>query len=430
MKKIIFYLTLSLCGQVVIAQKTLTLQDTIKNYFTEIKEATTKESKLWNMDLYGPILLVNPSTRQLYSNYPDSAGILKQGDKIYYGILPTNLNIANTSINWSGRRWAMIMLPLPTEKFDRINLLAHELFHKAQPTLGFQLFNSDNNHLDQKDGRIYLRLELAALKKAVNATNQSEIKSYLTDALAFRKYRYLIYPGADSTENALELNEGLAEYTGLIISGRTKEQSILHFNQSLTNFLSNPTFVRSFAYQTIPIYGYLLQYNQKYWNKNVTVKTNLTNYFIKAFNISLSSDLKKFTDSSLSKYNGQMVIAEETTREVKIKKLIAEYKKKFIELPHLEIQFEQMNVSFDPRNIMPIEDKGTVYPNIRVTDKWGILEVKDGALMSPNWDKISVTIPTKNNGKNVSGDGWTLTLNDGYTVIKENSNSNYKLIKE
>jgi len=37
---------------------------------------------------------------------------------------------------------------------------------------------------------------------------------------------------------------------------------------------------------------------------------------------------------------------------------------------------------------MPIENKGTVYPNIRVTDKWGILSVDSGALMSINWDKI------------------------------------------
>jgi hypothetical protein len=309
-------------------------------------------------------------------------------------------------------------------------LLAHELFHKAQRSLGFRILNTDNNHLDRKDGRIYLRLELEALRKAINATTQSEIKLYLTDAFTYRKYRYSLYPGADTTENALELNEGLAEYTGFIISGRSKKQSILHFNQSLTDFLSNPTFVRSFAYQTTPIYGYLLHYTQKYWNRNVTLKTNLTDYFIKAFNISLNSDLTKSVETGLSKYNGQVIITEETTREAKIKKLIAEYKTRFIKQPHFEIQFEQMNVSFDPGNIMPIEDKGTVYPNIRVSDKWGILTVTNGALMSPGWDKISISIPAKIEATNISGDGWTLTLNDGYTVVKEERNGNYKLIKK
>jgi len=321
------------------------------------------------------------------------------------------------------------MLPLPTKKNDRINLLAHELFHKAQPALNFKLFNTDNNHLDKKDGRIYLRLELEALKKAISATNPSEIKLHLTDALTFRKYRYLLYPGADSTENALELNEGLAEYTGFMISKRTKEESIRHFDQSLKDFLSNPTFVRSFAYQTTVVYGYLLQRSQKYWNRDLTIKTNLTDLFIKAFSISPGNDLENLVEKISAKYNGRQIIAEEIAREVKIKELVAEYKNKFIEQPHLEIRFEQMNVSYDPRNIMPLEDKGTVYPNIRVSDKWGILTVSNAALMSPNWDKISITAPTKSDNKNFSGDGWTLILNDGYVMVQDANTLHYKLVK-
>jgi hypothetical protein len=89
-----------------------------------------------------------------------------------------------------------------------------------------------------------------------------------------------------------------------------------------------------------------------------------------------------------------------------------------------------MNVSYDPRNIMPIEDVGTVYPNIRVTDKWGILNVEKGALMSPAWDKISITNPIKTGDKNVSGDGWTLELADGYILTKNENDGNFKLAKK
>lgn len=411
-------------------QKVSTVHDSIATYFNEIKVETRKHQQIWAKNLYEPILLVIPNTRQLFANFSDTAGILKQAGKIYSGILPNEINIANTAINWNGRRWAMIMLPLPVNKQDRINLLAHELFHVSQPSLGFKLFNTENNHLDQKDGRIYLRLELEALKKTIQTTNELERKTHLTNALAFRKYRYSIYPGADTTENLLELNEGIAEYTGLVISGRNKKQSTEHFVQSINSFLSNPTFVRSFAYQTIPIYGYLLVNTKKGWNREITIKTNLTNYFIKIFDISLPNDLKKTTDLILNQYNGEIIISEEKTREEKTKKLIAEYKSKFITQPHFELVFEQMNVSFDPRNIMPIEDKGTVYPNIRVTDNWGILTVENGALMSSNWDKISVTIPITNENKNISGDGWTLELKDGYSVTKNESTGNYKLTKK
>lgn len=78
---------------------------------------------------------------------------------------------------------------------------------------------------------------------------------------------------------------------------------------------------------------------------------------------------------------------------------------------------------------MPVEDLGTVYPNIRITDLWGILTVETGALMSPNWDKISISNPVKTENKKVSGDGWILELTDGYTIAKDEDNGNYKLIK-
>lgn len=88
-----------------------------------------------------------------------------------------------------------------------------------------------------------------------------------------------------------------------------------------------------------------------------------------------------------------------------------------------------MNISFDPRSIIPIEDKGTVYPNMRVSDVWGILEVEAGALMSPNWNKISITNPTKIFPNKAEGDGWVLTLKEGYTVKKEEQTGNYVISK-
>lgn len=411
-------------------QKTETLQDSIPVFFNEIKSATKKNTSLWNKDLYGAMLLVDPQTRKVFANEPDTANILKSIGNLYSGILPDNINIANTSINWSGKRWAMIMLPLPQNKQERINLLAHELFHSAQPSLGFALNNTENNHLDQRDGRIYLRLELEALQKAIQSSSEKELLQHLTNALTFRKYRYRLYDGANTTENQLELNEGIAEFTGVIISDRNKKQATEYFANGINTFFTNPTFVRSFAYFTTPVYGYLLYSKNKNWNKEVTIESDLTNYFISAFNVNMPDELKETVEKLIDSYNGETIIQEETTREEKTKQLIAEYKSKFIEQPHFEIEFEKMNVSFDPRNIIPIEDKGTVYPNIRVTDLWGILTVKKGALMSSNWGKISVTNPTGTDGRKIIGDGWTLELTDGYMVEKDEANGNYKLSKK
>jgi len=338
---------------------------------------------------------VNPETRQLFANVPDSAGLLKPTGSVYSCILPENVNIANTSSHWNGRDWAMIKLPLPSNKQERINLMAHELFHVSQPSLGFRLFNVQNNHLDQKDGRIYLRLELEALKKAIQCASYAESKKCLTDAFTFRMYRYSLYPGADSSENFLELNEGIAEYTGLIVSNMTRDDAIKDIVQRMDQFMSFPTFVRSFAYQTTPVYGYLLYQVRAGWNREINIHTNLTAYFIKAFNIILPPDLKTRIEQIPDEYNGKLIIAQETEREAKAKRKIAEFKSKFVEQPHFEIRLEKMNISFDPRNIIPVEDKGSFYKNARITDVWGILTINNGALMSPGWDKISVSVPLK-----------------------------------
>jgi len=405
-------------------------QDSITVFFDEMKEASVKNRGLWNKDLYGPILLIDPKTRKVFANEPDTDEILKSRGSIYYGILPAKINIANTAINWGGKRWAMIMLPLSDSKQNRINLLAHELFHSIQPSLGFTLTNVENNHLDQKEGRIYLRLELEALKKAVQSVSDKELQKHLTHALIFRKYRNTLYDDYENTENLLELNEGIAEFTGLIVSGRNSEQTKVFLIKGIDNFMKNPTFVRSFAYHTTPVYGYLLYQKDPDWNKKINAKTDLTDYFIKRFNIRIPTALQKTAEKLSGDYNDKAIMKEEAERDEKTKKLIAEYKLKFIQQSHFEIKFEKMNVSFDPRNIMPLEDKGTVYSNIRVTDLWGILTVENGALMSPDWGRISITNPIKTENKKISGDGWTLELTDSYTVEKDTATGNYMLIKK
>lgn len=430
MKRIILFTILPfLFVQNVMGQNQQVSSDSILVYFNEIKEASKKNIGLWDKEVYGPMLFVDAKSREIFTNKPDNSGVLKPYGEFYSGILPNNINVANTAMDWNGERWAMIMLPLPQNRYDRLGLLAHESFHRIQSSLGFKLNNAENNHLDQKEGRVYLRLELEALKKALQSTSEKELKKHVTHALTFRKYRHGLYDGSSLSENLLELNEGIAEFTGMIISGRNKIQTERSLVSSINDFFGNATFVRSFAYHTIPVYGYLLYAKDKSWNKKITSKTNLTDYLIKEFRINIPADLKKEVDQISDHYNGAVIVEDETKREEKTKRLIDGYKAKFINQPHFEIIFEKMNVSFDPRNIVPIEDKGTVYPNIRITDKWGILTAENGALMSPNWDKISISNPIQIEEKKISGDGWVLELRDGYIIKKNDTSGNYQLIK-
>lgn len=412
-----------------LAQTFSSPEEAYASYFDEVKAAEEQNVDLWNRDMYGPILLVNPKTREVYANYPDAGASLKPVGNVYCGSLPADINIANTMVHWNGRDWAMVMLPLPGNKDDRVNLLAHELFHVAQQSLGFRGYSPDNSQLDEKNGRILMRLEVEALRKALESTSSYDMKRHLTDAMIFREYRYLLFPEAKITENLLELNEGLAEYTGLTVSDRTHEATVYHFETSLNAFVRFPTFVRSFAYETIPIYGYLLQQTERYWNKKVTPETNLADLFVQDFGLTLPSDLPSAERSIEDMYDGKLIRAEETNREAMRQQQIEKYRKEFVDQAHVEIHLEKMHISFDPTNVIPLDDKGNVYPTIRVTDNWGILDVQNGALLSPHWDKITLSMPTKIDGEDVSGDGWTLQLDGSYILVQDYSTGNYQVSK-
>ena len=100
------------------------------------------------------------------------------------------------------------------------------------------------------------QLEWRALAQALRATDDAPRRCAAADALAFRAARRAAYPGSAAGEDALELHEGLAEYTGVVV-GRPGDRTgaALH---DLGAHVEDPSFVRSFAYATGPAYELLL----------------------------------------------------------------------------------------------------------------------------------------------------------------------------
>jgi len=408
----------------------LTVQEKlISQSFSDVDSLLTIDNgKFWGKNLYGSLIFIEPKTRVFYSNENNATNSFNAVGSMYKDTLPNDINIANTAIDWNNKRWSMVMLPLPTEKISRNNLIIHELFHRLQPEIGYEsLQELDNGHLDIYNGRLLLRLELQALEEALKSSEETIKLNHIKNALAFRRKRHETIE-IKKAENSLELNEGLAEYTAIMLSGRGENDMRKHLIESKNNFYTNPTFVRSFAYQTIPIYGYLLSSMKPNWHKEIDRNTNLIEYFIDAFQIE-SNDIKSIEQvAEQNNYQYQLIVKEETEREEKRIEKIAQLKTKFIESQTLELPFQNMNISFDPRNITPLEDFGTVYPNLRVTDNWGILTVENGALLASNWSKVTVSEPTEISNELVKGDGWQLELNIEWKV--EKIDNKFKLIKK
>ncbi len=412
-------------------QNSMINRDSILHYFDQVKRATRENIKIWDKDIYGPIMLIEENTRVIYANEPDKFNVLVATNGYYTGVLPKEISFQNTSLDWNGNTWATVVLPLSPDKYRRLDLITHELFHSAQLSLGFDIRGSDNYHLDEKDGRILLRFEIEALKKALRVSRLSQAEEHLRNALIFRKYRHLVYSGSQLSENKLELLEGLATYTGQMMSGRDKWQLREYLIERLEAYTNTPSFVRSFAYETIPVYAFFLYQKNNSWNKGITEETDLTEFFEEAFELGMRIVLPSYVRQVAEEYRGREIRDEETLRYEKHTLTLNELREKFLEKPRLEIKLEDMNMSFNPNNPISLDvDEGTVYPTIRISDNWGILTVTGGgALLSPGHVWVVVSEPVEIREDEIIGDGWSIELNREY-CLEKNNQGNYLMTKK
>jgi hypothetical protein len=431
MRKLIGICLMSLFAEAISAASPQIPADSISLCFAQVEEATSRYSMLWDKDIYGPILIVDPASREVYANVADREGHLSLNKGIYRGLLPREVPIANTDFEWGGIHWAMVKMPLPRDRFDRVDLITHELFHVAQSSLGFHFRTEENSHLDHREGRLYLRLELVALQEALRSGRYTRAEEHLRNALIFRKFRHQLYRGAETAENSLELLEGLATYTGQMMSGRDKWQWREYLIRRLSDFVHTPTYVRTFAYETVPVYGFFLYQKDNHWNKEIESESDLTEVFSEAFGMDKRILLQTYVKQLAEEYNGRAIADAELRRELSNSARLDIYRRKFLEEPHLEIKLEDMNMSFDLLNIVPLdEDEGTVYHTIQISDRWGILTVEGGgALLRSDWRWVIVSEPLEITEERVTGEGWIIELNEGY-FIEETPAGDYLMSKK
>ena len=393
--------------------------DRALEYFKQAEELSERDGgRLWRMRLYGPMLFVDRGTRAIVANQADKEGRLRRSGEVFVGSLPLDRNMANTATEWAGVRWTMLIWPVPSDPQRRARLMMHELFHRVQDDLGLPLSNPENNHLDTRDGRTWLRLEWRALGRALSAAGRERIAA-VEDALVFRALRRARFSDAAQQERALEFNEGLAEYTGVVLSGL----SASHAAAALKEHENRDTFVRSFAYASGPAYGILLDASDADWRRRLKPGDDLGGLLQAALKIKPPEISRAAAERRAKPYGGAEVIAAETKRDEDRQRRMDEYRKRFVESPILIVPLSsKVRYSFNPNGVEGFEDVGSVYRTLRVTDRWGILEVSKPALMIRRDGKVAqvrVPAPADASARAPTGDGWTLQLSEGWELTRE-----------
>lgn len=406
-----------------------------RKYFVEAEMICRRDDgRLWGRSLCGPVLFVDAETREVVANQADKEGRLAAQGGAFVGKLPEEMGTANTAVNWAGVRWTMIMWPLPANRYARSRLMLHEMFHRVQDELGLPAGNPSNNHLDSLEGRVWLQMEWLALREAVTHRGTQQ-RSAIADALLFRALRRELFQQAAAEERALEMNEGLAEYTGVRLSGRTDEELYGYLAGQLDQAAYSTSFVRSFAYTSGPAYGFLLDQTGMGWRKNLKASDDLGLLLEKAHSIKLPENLKRDAQARATLYGGEEVRVAETAREARRQQTLSKFRAKLIEGPVLLIPVtDAFHYTFNPNNLAALDGVGTIYPTLRASDAWGILSVTDGALMTRDAGKaakVYVTAPAADTAaRSIKGDGWTLELNDGWRLEAGERKGDYVLKRQ
>jgi hypothetical protein len=382
------------------------------------KLCAADHGKLWGRTLCGPMMFTDPASRTAVLNEPIPNAA--QDGKVWRITLPKSFLFANTALPYKGRRWSMVEWSmLPADKTERDIMLMHESYHRIQPALGLTSKSADNGHLDTRRGRIWLRAEFHALRAALKSTGDAR-KRALADALRFRVYRRSLWPHAAKKERALELNEGLANSTGIELALQTQGARIKASIDEIKAIENKPSYVRSFAYATGPAYGELLNSADPGWHRRVTPAFDFSKTAAKAYGLKMPSADKAAAMQALGRYDGKEVIAQEDRRAKKIKARNARYRQEFIAGSTVTFPVIHSSKTFNPSQVMHFPGHGNVYSTLHVTDDWGELTVKGGdALISSGSGHIILPITHKLTGDHLNGKGWSAVLKGSFRLAPD-----------
>jgi hypothetical protein len=393
-------------------------------YFKEIEEICNRDSgKLWGQNLYGPIMFVERGTRRIVANQHDNEGLLKSKEGVYTGLYPKELLLSNAPVKFGGLQYAMV--PLPEEEVDyRIKTRAiHSLFHRFQENEGVTSSPFNTTNMDEKEARLWIKLEWKALRKAINSQGE-ERHLALRDALIFRGSNRELYHKYAADENRFETFEGLPTFTYTFLCTNSPEEFKSRLFENLDRIYAMQSYARSYGIIHGALYASLL-FDKGYDLKKInTDNFDLGNAVKELYNIDLPAICRDVAGSLAVNYEIEAINKEEEKRDADIKESIHRQISTFTDKPVVFLELESPYFDFEPEDIHPLDTLGTLYNSIRVSDNWGKLTVdKGGCLVSNNLKFIRITAKAFKADKNhISGEGWHLILNNDWELVPVEQN--------
>jgi hypothetical protein len=398
--------------------------DKALQYFKGIKEICNNDNgTLWGKNLYGPIMFVDRTSRRIVANMPDKEGLLKGNDGVFTGIYPKELLISNTPVNYGGTLFALTPLPVGEDDFRIKTQAIHSLFHRFQKIAGSSSFGYNTNNMDEKEARLWIKLEWKALRKALTTEGEEQMLA-IRDALIFRGANRELYQKYAKDENLFENYEGLSTFTYTLLCTHSPDEYKARILENLDRVYVMQSYSRSYGFIHGALYATLLRDKGFDFSKIKTNEIDLGKSVKELYKIELPSVCRDVAGSLAINYNIAEINNEEDQRLADLKESIHKQISIFTEKPVVFVELESPYFDFEPEDIHSLDTLGTLYTSIRVSDNWGKLTVnKGGCLVSNNFKFLRITAKGfKADQKHISGEDWVLILNNDYELVAVNQN--------
>jgi hypothetical protein len=315
---------------------------------------------------------------------------------------------------------------LPQNDADvRQQVMLHGLFHRIQPELGFITENGFNEHLDTFEGRVWMQLEWRALRRAVESSGRDRAEA-IADALAFRRERRRLFPGAADNERRDEIREGLASYTGIAAWANSPADAHRAAAVAAAGGELQQSFVGNFEAASGPAYGVLLDDLVPGWRRQVRATSDLGDLLASGINRPPTADLAV----AAARYNAATLRTAEAARDRAQQVRVAELRRRFVDGPVLTMPAGGSGTS-DTRGSVGIPGVGTVlFNNFTLSARWGRLNADSGVLRAADGTTLSIPITVPLEGTTLRGDGWSATLNDGWVVRPAARPGSFIIVRE
>ena len=413
MKKsfLLFSFALILCASITSCSQNITNQmEKAAPCFENLKKVSDADNgNLWGKTLYGPAMFVDVQTRNLVANQQNKENTLVQKGNLYFGQLPEDIIIANTSIAYCGEDWTCVIWDGSRDLLTNTHLLIHESLHRIQDEIGLPSCGSSNQHLDETEGELLLKLELGILKDLLQ-NDSKDLTKGLRDAMTVRKYRQTLFPNGN--ENQFECHEGMAEYTAFKLLPLDNDNEAIRKGlvaAAITKGMDGSGFGNSFAYLTGPTYGLLIDEMIPDWRNSIRSGKTIPDVISTEIAIPDTIDNAEIERIS-ARYGLTEYLNKERNRLEARDKEDAELRARFSESKWLVIPNDNINFGFNPsERLVAYDTIGVICNTMQLRGSFGTLEVGNGIMHTHNWSSFIIPYSEDHCDAKIS-------LNPGYAI--------------